>query len=232
MPDAPRLINGAQAIVFDLDGTLVDTLDDLWRGLNTALEQQELPPAARELVLANIHLGLEGTARAALSHSGIDASRIAAAVDTYQRAYRNREHAGSVLYPGVRDFLDSCARHGQAMAVCTNKATDDARTLLTLLKIADFFPVVTGIDACGLAKPHPAPLNLTLEQLGRAPGEAVFIGDSVIDAQCATSAGVAFLLHESGYGAHDALAFGCQGRFHSYGELFIPSPSRFHISNR
>jgi len=225
MPDADHLINGARAIVFDLDGTLVDTLDDLWRGLNTALEQHELPPAPREVVLANIHLGLEGTARAALSRSGIEASRIAQATDAYQRAYRDRQHAGSVLYPGVRDFLDSCARHGRAMAVCTNKGTDDARNLLSLLGIANFFPVVTGIDACGLAKPHPAPLSLTLERLGCAPGDAVFIGDSVIDAQCATSAGVAFVLHESGYGGHDALAFGCQGRFHSYRELDPSHPT-------
>ena len=230
MPDATQLINGARAIVFDLDGTLVDTLDDLWHGLNTALEQHELPAASRELVRANIHLGLEGTARAALSRSEIEDPRIAKTVDAYQRAYRNREHAGSVLYPGVRDFLDSCASHGRAMAVCTNKATDDARKLLTLLKIADYFQAVTGIDTCGFAKPHPAPLTLTLERLGCAPGGAVFIGDSVIDAQCATSAGVAFLLHENGYGAHDALAFGCQGRFHSYREL--SSSSRIHISKR
>jgi phosphoglycolate phosphatase len=220
MPGAISLINRARAIVFDLDGTLVDTLDDLWHGLNAALEQHELAAAPRELVLASVHLGLEGTARAALGRAGIEAPRVAqAVVDTYQRAYRNREHAGSVLYPGVRDFLDSCATHGRAMAVCTNKGTDDARNLLSLLGIADFFHVVTGIDACGLAKPHPAPLTLTLDRLGCAPAEAAFIGDSVIDAQCAASAGVAFLLHESGYGAHDALAFGCEGRFHFYGEL-------------
>jgi phosphoglycolate phosphatase len=216
---ATSLISGARAIVFDLDGTLVDTLGDLWHGLNTALEQHGLPPASREVVLANVHLGLEGTARAALSRSGIGAARIAQVVDAYQRAYRDREHAASVLYPGVRDFLDSCAIHGRAMAVCTNKAAGDAHYLLSLLKIADFFQTVTGIDTCGFAKPHPAPLTLTLERLGSTPGMAVFIGDSVIDAQCAANAGVTFLLHESGYGARDALAFGCEGRFHAYREL-------------
>lgn len=219
MSRIPDLLGSARAMVFDLDGTLVDTLNDLWRGLNMALDQHGLAPVPREVVLANVHLGLEGTARAALSGAGVQASRIGQVVDSYQRIYRDTAHAGSSLYPGVRTFLDACARHGLAMAVCTNKATDDARELLSVLKIADFFGVVTGIDACGFAKPHPAPLLLTLAGLGCAPEEAVFIGDSVVDARCATAAGVAFLLHESGYGAHDALAFGCAGSFHSYREL-------------
>lgn len=214
-----ELLDSARAIVFDLDGTLVDTLDDLWRGLNLALDQHGLPPAPREAVLANVHLGLEGTARAALNSSDAAASRIDGVVDAYQSIYRNTRHAGSVLYPGVREFLDSCAMRGLAMAVCTNKATDDARDLLTLLNIADFFGAVTGIDACGFAKPHAAPLILTLERIGCPADQAVFIGDSVVDAQCAAAAGVPFLLHESGYGAPGALAFGCQGSFRSYGEL-------------
>lgn len=214
-----NLVGAARAVVFDLDGTLVDTLDDLWHSLNIALDQHDLPPVPREAVLANIHLGLEGTARAALSGAGAQDSLIEMVVDAYQCIYRNKGHAGSRLYPGVRGFLESCAMHGLAMAVCTNKATDDARELLSVLKIAEFFDIVTGIDACGFAKPHPAPLFLTLERLGCPLERAVFIGDSVVDARCAAAAGVPFLLHESGYGAPDALVFGCQGRFRAYGEL-------------
>jgi len=219
MASARKLVTGAGAVVFDLDGTLVDTFDDLWIGLNTALAQHDLPGASRDAVLANVHLGLEGTVRAVLSDLDAEASRTAAIARSYEAAYRARDHAGSSLYPGVREFLDACARHGRAMAVCTNKAADDARDLLSLLKVADFFHVVTGIDTCGFAKPHPAPLISTLERLRSVSQAAVFIGDSVVDARCAANAGVAFLLHESGYGAGDALAFGCGGRFRSYGEL-------------
>lgn len=221
MSDVIELLGSARAIVFDLDGTLVDTLNDLWRGLNLALDQHGLPLTPREVVLANVHLGLEGTARAALAGSGAHDSRIEMVVDAYQSIYRNTGHAGSLLYPGVRCFLESRAMHGVAMAVCTNKATDDARDLLSVLRIADFFEIVTGIDACGFAKPHPAPLVLTLERIGCPADQAVFIGDSVVDARCAKGAGVSFLLHEAGYGAPDALAFGCQGSFRSYGELVL-----------
>jgi len=228
MSAAISLINAARAIVFDLDGTLVDTLGDLWHGLNTALEQHGLPPASREAVLAHVHLGLEGTVRAALNDHGFEASRMAAVTASYQAIYRARRHAGSVLYAGVRDFLGSCAGRGLAMAVCTNKPADDARELLSVLRIAEFFPIVTGIDTCGFAKPHPAPLTSTLERLGCTTGKAVFIGDSVIDARCAASAEVRFLLHESGYGAHDAIAFGCESRFHSYGQL-LQEPRVTHV---
>jgi len=219
MTDALKLIGGARAVVFDLDGTLVDTLDDLWNGLNLALEQHELPAASKEMVLANVHLGLEGTARAVLSGYGAQVSLLAPVAQAYQEHYRHRGHAGSRLYPGVRDFLYACARHGRAMAVCTNKTTDDARELLSILRIAHLFQAVVGIDAADHPKPHPAPLILTLERLGRAADESVFIGDSVVDARCAASASVAFLLHENGYGCGDALAFGCAARFRSYEEL-------------
>jgi phosphoglycolate phosphatase len=219
MTGARKLVDGARTVVFDLDGTLVDTLGDLWTALNTALAQHDLPGAPREAVLANVHLGLEGTVRAVLSDFGVEASRNQAIARSYEAAYRARDHAASTLYPGVRDFLAACARDGRAMAVCTNKAAGDARDLLSLLQIADFFQVVTGIDTCGFAKPHPAPLISTLERLRCAAEESVFIGDSVVDARCAANAQVAFLLHESGYGAGDAVAFGCEGRFRSYGEL-------------
>jgi phosphoglycolate phosphatase len=219
MADAKDLIDGSRAVVFDLDGTLVDTLDDLWLALNSALDHHGLPPASLDVVLANVHGGLAETARAALS--SVDRSAICPdePVDTYQKHYRLRGHAGSRLYPGARDFLERCNRRRQAIAICTNKPTADARDLLSLMGVAGYFDVVVGIDACGAAKPDPAPLQLVLEQLDCAPVEAVFIGDSVIDAQCAKGAGVPFLLHEAGYGADAALAFGCAARFRTYGEL-------------
>jgi len=216
MTAARKRVSGARAVVFDLDGTLVDTLDDLWIALNTALAQHGLASATKESVLANVHLGLAGTVRAVLN---AEPSRAAEVTRTYEAAYRARDHAKSSLYPGVRNFLAACARDGRALAVCTNKGADEARDLLSRLDIADFFQGVTGIDTCGFAKPHPAPLIATLKGLRSAPWQAVFIGDSVIDARCAASAGVAFLLHESGYGAADALAFGCAGRFRAYEEL-------------
>ena len=219
MTHALELIVGARAIVFDLDGTLVDTLDDLWNGLNMALGQHGLPPAPKEMILANVHLGLEGTARSVLSSYGAQASLVVPVAQAYQELYRHRAHAGSRLYPGVRDFLDTCARQERAMAVCSNKMTEDALELLSLLQVAHLFQAVIGIDASDHPKPHPAPLILTLERLNRTPEESVFVGDSVIDARCAASAGVAFLLHENGYGCDEALAFGYGDCFRSYEDL-------------
>jgi phosphoglycolate phosphatase len=184
-----------------------------------ALGQHDLPAAPREMILANVHLGLEGTVLAVLSSYGAQPSLVAPVAQDYQELYRRRAHAGSRLYPGVQDFLEESARHERAMAVCTNKRTEDARELLSLLRIAHLFQTVIGIDASEHPKPHPAPLILALARLDRAPEESVFIGDSVIDARCAASAGVAFLLHANGYGREEALAFGYGDHFRSYGHL-------------
>lgn len=216
MIDARALVELSRAVIFDLDGTLVDTLDDLWQSLNSALDHHGLLPVSRDLVLANIHGGLEQTARAALSIYPIDAAEPAR---TYESHYRMRRHAGSRLYPGVDELLSICRNRGQAVAVCTNKLAGDARELLSLLGVEDCFDTIVGIDTCGAAKPDPAPLRLVLERLNCRSDEAVFIGDSVIDAQCARNAGVRFLLHESGYGATEALGYGCTARFGSYGQL-------------
>jgi phosphoglycolate phosphatase len=225
MTNACDLVDGAQAVVFDLDGTLVDTFGDLWQSINSALGQYGLPPVSGQLVLANIHLGLDGTTRAALRSLGAQDSHFASVAESHRAHYRQREHAGSRLYPGVRDFLVACRLQGRSMAVCTNKPTGDARDLLSLLKVADFFADVIGIDAGCPPKPDPAPLLFTLARLGRAAAEAVFVGDSVVDAQCAKSAGVPFLLHDAGYGGEEARAFGCTGRFRSYGELVGRRPA-------
>jgi len=211
-------LGGARAIVFDLDGTLVDTADDLWRALNGALVEGELAAATLEEVLASVHLGLDGTARAVLHARGAEA-RFDLVAASYRRNYSMRAHAGSRLYPGVPEFLAACRRKGVAVAVCTNKATADAKQLLSALAIAHFFSDVIGIDAGAGAKPDPAPLLLALKRLACGPADAVFIGDSVIDAECADRAGVPFALFESGYGRREALAFGCTERFHSYRQL-------------
>jgi phosphoglycolate phosphatase len=219
MQNARTLVEGARAVVFDLDGTLVDTFDDLALALDSALDEFGLPPAPRDAVLADIHRGLDDTARAILRLQGIDTAMHENIAAAYRKHYRQRAHAASRLYPDVTAFLAACRQRGCAMAVCTNKLTADADELLALLGIADYFAAVIGIDSCGAAKPDPAPLWHTLEQLACPPDSAVFIGDSEIDAACAKNAAVPFLLHEAGFGAKAALAIGCAGRFNCYREL-------------
>ncbi|MDP2171610.1 MAG: HAD-IA family hydrolase [Rhodocyclaceae bacterium] len=213
------LAESAQAIVFDLDGTLVDTFDDLALALDDALCEFDLPPAPRDVVLADIHRGLDETARAILHRYGTAPAVHEGVIAAYRKHYRRRAHAVSRLYPGVAEFLALTWQRGCPMAVCTNKLTADARELLALLGIDGFFAEVTGIDAGGQAKPAPEPLWLTIRLLGSSPDVTLFVGDSEIDAQCAKNAGVTFLLHDAGFGPEAAAAIGCAGRFQAYAEL-------------
>jgi phosphoglycolate phosphatase len=219
MGNAHTMVEDARAIVFDLDGTLVDTFDDLALALDDALHGFGMPPAPRDVVLSHIHRGLDDTARAIMRLRGADPALHDGVVAAYRAHYRQRAHSASRLYPGVRECLAACRQREQVLAVCTNKLAADARDLLMRLGIADCFTEVMGIDSCGAAKPDPAPLLLSLARLDCPADSAIFVGDSEIDAECARNAGVPFLLHEAGFGPEGALAVGCSASFHSYLEL-------------
>lgn len=199
------LITRASVIVFDLDGTLVDTLEDLGDALDSALLENGLPKAPPAVLLTRLHLGLEATALAVLEAHGVSRHRHSMIVDAYLKHYAERAHRRSRLYAGVESFLSACQQRGQRLTVCTNKSHADATALLRLLGIADRFSLVVGIDTCGIGKPHPKPLLWTLACLECSASKALFIGDSMIDAECAARADVKFLLHESGFGSSDVL---------------------------
>lgn len=222
MTPVSTLITRAKVIVFDLDGTLVDTLEDLSIALDSALQEHGLEKAPRPVVLSQIHLGLDATARAVLHLQGVDPQRHSTIVASYLQHYEARCHRGSQLYAGVLEFLEVCRQRGQRMAVCTNKLRDQAQSLLAMLGIADAFRLIVGIDTCGMGKPDPKPLLWTLERLHCSTNLALFIGDSTVDVACAAGADVPFLLHGGGFGAEEVLRCApLVHRFHGYEDLLL-----------
>ncbi|MBA4263630.1 MAG: hypothetical protein C0453_00985 [Comamonadaceae bacterium] len=224
MTSESLLIHRARGVVFDLDGTLVDTLEDLGEALDSALLENGLPRAARDVLLSHLHLGLAATALAVLHALGVSKDRHEKVVGAYLKHYEARSHRRSRLYPGVEPLLDACRQRGQSLAVCTNKSHSDAVALLKLLGVADRFSVIVGIDTCGAAKPDPRPLLCTLERMACPVHKALFIGDSLVDAECASRSGVEFLLHAGGFGASDVLnQWPASRRFLNYAELVATS---------
>jgi len=187
--------------VFDLDGTLVDTLVDLTVSLNMALYDHGLPPVSRDLVRESLHGGFEASVNAALAAASAPPDRFEPLLASYQRRYRAISGKLARTYRGVPEFLTGLRRRGARLAVCSNKAEGEARSLLAFMGLGTFFEAVVGADTCGARKPHPAPLLRAIEMLGGEPGLAVFTGDSDVDLECAQAAGVDCVFFGGGYGS-------------------------------
>ena len=166
-------------VVFDLDGTLVDTAPDLVATLNAILAREGLPPvdydAARNFV--------GGGARLMVERGFLAAGRNlpAAALDGYTRDFVEH-YAGhiadsSVPFPGVEAALDTLAERGYRFAVCTNKIEKLSVLLLDALDLSKRFAVICGADTFGVIKPDPEILHRTIARAGAAGDGAVMVGD-------------------------------------------------------
>ena len=134
----------------------------------------------------------------------------------YRRHYATGLVLRSTPYDGVPDLLAQLSAQGAPMAICSNKPERQAEDLLVALGLRRHFALVVGADTCSERKPHPAPLRHAVARLGGPPSEALFIGDSAVDAACAQAAGLAHLWFGRGYGAPPAVG---ALRFDSYREL-------------
>lgn len=209
----------SDAIIFDLDGTLVDTLPDLTATLNDALFEIGLGKIDDNLVRSSLHRGFEESARAALSALGQDEKLLGQLVEAYQAYYRQAPATHSRLYPGVRDLLIRQMGRGVPMAVCTNKSESLALGLLDELDLRKFFSVVVGADTCARRKPDPEPLIHAIDRLDTPHDRAVLVGDSQVDVDCARSAHVSCLYFTGGYGTRSAQSSALEISFDAYSEL-------------
>jgi phosphoglycolate phosphatase len=205
---------GIQAVIVDLDGTMVDTLGDFEVALNRSLAELGLPGVTRALVERTVGKGSEHLIRGVLAHQlalpevkGAGQACPALSVDAlyerawaaYQRHYLAINGQFSEVYPGVREGLQALQQRGFAMACLTNKPLAFAVDLLQAKGLDDLFVRVFGGDSFERKKPDPLPLVKTCEALGTAPGRTLMVGDSSNDAQAADAAGCPAVLVTYGY---------------------------------
>jgi phosphoglycolate phosphatase len=188
-----------QAAIVDLDGTMVDTLDDFTVALNQALADLSLPPVRRAAVERMVGKGSEYLIRSALACVGAEPSLYERAWQNYQKHYRVINGRHSIVYPGVVEGLHALRQAGLKLACLTNKPTAFALDLLQSKGLGEFFEVVFGGDAFERMKPDPLPLLKACDALGCAPGLTLMIGDSSNDARAARAAGCPVLLVTYGY---------------------------------
>ena len=198
--NAAELFWQRQALVLDLDGTLVHTLPDLTDALNQALAGEGSGRVGEDLVRSSLHGGLEGSVDAAIDHLGLAPACRARLIDRYAACYEHSLAVRSAPYPGVRPVLDRLRDRGVRLAVCTNKLEAQAVRLLAAFDLLASFELVVGADTCVERKPSPVPLLHAISALRAEAHESLLIGDSAVDAACAFGAEVSCLLFTGGYG--------------------------------
>jgi phosphoglycolate phosphatase len=221
----------APTIVFDLDGTLVDTAPDLIATLNTILTGAGLPAvtfaAARNMVGGGArHMIERGLAAAPSLPSpasgrglGWGASEVERLCGEFIDHYAAHIADHSRPFPGVEAALDELARGGCRLAVCTNKLEWLALRLLGALGLADRFAAVCGADTFGVQKPDPAILHGTVARAGGHSDVAIMVGDSITDIAVAHAAGIAVIAVDFGYSETPVAALAPDRIVSSFGEL-------------
>ncbi|HBX44155.1 MAG TPA: hypothetical protein DEH27_10495, partial [Deltaproteobacteria bacterium] len=191
-------------VVFDLDGTLVDSKVDLAHSVNHALGAFGLPPLPNETVYSHVGNGASMLIQRSAGSEGKE--NLPRILETFLAHYREHLLDTTVPYPGVRESLEA---HSGAfeMAVLTNKPIDMTRAILAGLSLSRHFVDVRGGDSFETKKPHPEGLLRIMTQRGIPPGETIMVGDSVNDILAgqragAATCGVTYGFGTEGFDAH------------------------------
>lgn len=214
-------LSSIQAVIVDLDGTLIDTLGDFVVALNHTLDDLRLPPVDRALVERSVGKGSEHLVRTVLDHQ-LALPEVAAvgavaldwpreqlgelALERYQHHYHFINGQHSTVYPGVLEGLQRLQATGLPMACLTNKPLVFARALLEIKGLDGFFAQVFGGDSFERKKPDPLPLLKTCQALGTLPAQTLVVGDSQNDGIAARAAGCPVALVTYGYNHGDPIA--------------------------
>lgn len=209
-------------LVFDLDGTLIDTAGDLTAALNAVLAEEGMRPVA-----ATDARSMIGTGALALVRRGFEASGRAILPEKeehlFQRFllhYRAKIAVLSRPYPGCLAALDRFAAAGWRLAVCTNKLESLTLQLIETLGLTRRFAAIAGADTFGVRKPDPAMLFATISQAGGDPAHSVMVGDSMTDVSTAKAAGVPVVAVDFGYTEIPPAEFGADALISHYDHLW------------
>lgn len=185
------------AILFDLDGTLVDSAPDIQAAVNRMLEGEGRAALDLATVTRFIGNGLPKLVERVMAVSDLAQDQHARLTAVTLALYNAGGTALTRPYPGVVQALTALLARGHVLGVCTNKPEGAARAVLTDLGLMPLFQAVVGGDRLAVTKPDPAPLRLCAEELEAE--YIIFVGDSEVDAATAEAAGVPFLLFTEGY---------------------------------
>ncbi len=192
-----------RAVIFDLDGTLVDTAPDLMLATNHVLSLLDRRPISMAEVRAFVGHGAKALIARGAQATGdvLDEKTLTYTHAEFLRYYEKNIVVNSAVFPGVTELLKACETEGFKMGVCTNKTEGLSVRLLDALDLAKYFGAIVGPDTINIAKPDPAPYFETLKRLNVASQNSILIGDSETDVLTARAAKVPIIAVTFGYTA-------------------------------
>jgi len=193
-----------RALVFDLDGTLIDSKKDLVLSVNATLREMGRTELPEDLVASYVGSGAPVLISRALGGAP-STEELQSALKFFLTHYEEHKLDFTREYPGVREALEQL--RGVPMAVLTNKPANISVRILEGLGLAEYFRAIYGGNSFATKKPDPLGANVILGELGIAGSEAAMVGDSEVDVQTARNAGMLSAIVNFGFGTHDRAAY-------------------------
>ena len=190
-----------KTVLFDVDGTLFDTLPSLSAANNLVLKQAGLLEVATPLLRPALNEGLRAMFRKSidLQMVPVDDELVMVLEKEFLQQYMQDWLAAATVYPHLHEALAALKKLGLKLGICTNRDRASTEYLLAQSRVAEFFELIVGLGDAPHPKPAADPLLLALQRMGGTTADALFVGDSSIDATCARSAHVRFAGHLGGY---------------------------------
>lgn len=187
-------------VVFDLDGTLIDSVPDIHAGVNKVIEKHAIAPLSLDQVKSFVGGGVEVLWQRIVAAVGLDPAKQPELVADFLALYSSA-HDHTRLFPGTCEAIEVLAARGHPIGLCTNKPMAPTLAVLRHFGIEDLFGFIVAGDSLPERKPDPAPLRAAFVGLGANPDDprGLYVGDSEYDAICAARLPVPFLLFTEGY---------------------------------
>jgi phosphoglycolate phosphatase len=176
-------------LIFDLDGTLIDSRLDLANAVNATRVHVGMEPLANERVYSYVGNGAPVLIRRALGEQATEAE-VQEALEYFLEFYREHELDNTILYPGVKQSLDRLRDAGKSMAVLTNKPVRMSRAIVEGLGVGPHFFQVYGGNSFEFKKPNPIGVDALIQEAGVGRHRAMMVGDSSVDVHTARNAGI------------------------------------------
>lgn len=208
------------AIVFDLDGTLIDSVPDIHNAAVRMLADEGHPPLSVARIRSFIGNGVPALVSKIMAEIGENPenrARHGVLVDRFMQHYEAAPAVLSRPFDNVQDALERLSAEGFRFAVCTNKPERITKQILQDLGMATCFKAVIGGDSLSVRKPDPAPLHAAIDKAGATA--AIYVGDSEVDGETALAADVPFVLFTEGYRKVPASEINHQAAFSDFMQL-------------